>query len=256
MTFTNPDAAAAPLVRLTDLTLGYRRHPAVHHLSGGFRDGSLTAVVGPNGAGKSTLLKAMVGALRPLDGRVTLHGLTAADIAYLPQQAEIERDFPIDVLDTVLLGHWRRVGLFRSIGRALTRQAEEALAAVGLSGFERRPIAALSAGQFQRVLFARLLLQDARLILLDEPFTAIDARTTADLLDVVRRWHGERRTVVAVLHDLEQVRSHFPDTLLLAREPVAWGCTADALSPANLIRARAMAESWDGKAPLCRRSAP
>ncbi|AWB07621.1 ABC transporter (plasmid) [Azospirillum humicireducens] len=256
MTFFNPDATAPPLVRLTDLTLGYRRHPAVHHLSGGFRDGSLTAVVGPNGAGKSTLLKAMVGALRPLDGRVTLHGLTAADIAYLPQQAEIERDFPIDVLDTVLLGHWRRVGLFRSIGRGLTRQAEEALAAVGLSGFEGRPIAALSAGQFQRVLFARLLLQDARLILLDEPFTAIDARTTADLLDVVRRWHGERRTVVAVLHDLEQVRSHFPDTLLLAREPVAWGSTADALAPANLIRARAMAESWDDKAALCRRSAP
>lgn len=256
MTFFNPDATAPPLVRLTDLTLGYRRHPAVHHLSGGFRDGSLTAVVGPNGAGKSTLLKAMVGALRPLDGRVTLHGLTAADIAYLPQQAEIERDFPIDVLDTVLLGHWRRVGLFRSIGRALMQQAEEALAAVGLSGFERRPIAALSAGQFQRVLFARLLLQDARLILLDEPFTAIDARTTADLLDVVRRWHGERRTVVAVLHDLEQVRSHFPDTLLLAREPVAWGSTADALAPANLIRARAMAESWDDKAALCRRSAP
>lgn len=256
MTFIDPDATAPPLVRLTDLTLGYRRHPAVHHLSGGFRDGSLTAVVGPNGAGKSTLLKAMVGALRPLGGRVALRGLTAADIAYLPQQAEIERDFPIDVLDTVLLGHWRRVGLFRSIGGALTRQAEEALAAVGLSGFERRPIAALSAGQFQRVLFARLLLQDARLILLDEPFTAIDARTTADLLDVVRRWHGERRTVVAVLHDLEQVRSHFPDTLLLAREPVAWGCTADALAPANLIRARAMAESWDDKAALCRRSAP
>lgn len=255
MASTTADALADPLVRLTDLTLGYRRHPAVHHLTGGFRDGSLTAVVGPNGAGKSTLLKAMVGTLRPLDGRVTLHGLTAADIAYLPQQAEIERDFPIDVLDTVLLGHWRRVGLFRSIGRTLTRQAGDALAAVGLSGFERRPIAALSAGQFQRVLFARLLLQDARLILLDEPFTAIDAKTTADLLDVIRRWHGERRTVVAVLHDLEQVRSHFPDTLLLAREPIAWGRTADALASANLVRARAMAESWDDKAALCRRSA-
>jgi len=255
MTSTLPEATADPLVRLTDLTLRYRRHPAVHHLTGGFRDGSLTAVVGPNGAGKSTLLKALVGALRPLGGRVTLHGLTAADIAYLPQQAEIERDFPIDVLDTVLLGHWRRVGLFRSIGQALTRQAGEALNAVGLSGFERRPIAALSAGQFQRVLFARLLLQDARLILLDEPFTAIDAKTTADLLAVIRRWHGERRTVVAVLHDLEQVRSHFPDTLLLAREPVAWGRTADALASANLIRARAMAESWDDKAALCRRSA-
>lgn len=247
--------AEASVVRLTDLTLGYRRHPAVHHLSGGFREGSLTAVVGPNGAGKSTLLKAIVGALKPFDGRVTLHGLTAGDIAYLPQQAEVEREFPIDVLDTVLLGHWRRVGVFRSMGRALTRQAEEALAAVGLGGFARRPIGALSAGQFQRVLFARMLLQDARLILLDEPFTAIDARTTADLLDVVRRWHGERRTVVAVLHDLDQVRGHFPDTLLLAREPIAWGRTTDSLTAANLDRARAMAESWDDKAEPCRRTA-
>ncbi len=124
---------------------------------------------------------------------------------------------------------------------------------MGLAGFERRPIGALSAGQFQRVLFARMLLQDARLILLDEPFTAIDARTTADLLEVVRRWHGERRTVVAVLHDLDQVRAHFPETLLLAREPVAWGPTGEALGPANLLRARAMAEAWDDDAPECRR---
>lgn len=255
MTPASPDGAADTLVRLTDLTLGYRRHPAVHHLSGGFRDGSLTAVVGPNGAGKSTLLKAVAGALKPFGGQVALHGLTAGDIAYLPQQAEVERDFPIDVLDTVLLGHWRRVGVFRAIDRALTQQAEEALAVVGLSGFERRPVGALSAGQFQRVLFARMLLQDARLILLDEPFTAIDARTTTDLLDVVRRWHGERRTVVAVLHDLDQVRTYFPDTLLLAREPIAWGPTAGTLTGANLDRARAMAEAWDDRAAPCRRTA-
>lgn len=255
MTSASPNGTADTLVRLADLTLGYRRHPAVHYLSGGFRDGSLTAVVGPNGAGKSTLLKAVAGALKPFGGQVALHGLTAGDIAYLPQQAEVERDFPIDVLDTVLLGHWRRVGIFRAIDRALIRQAEEALAVVGLSGFERRPVGALSAGQFQRVLFARMLLQDARLILLDEPFTAIDARTTTDLLDVVRRWHGERRTVVAVLHDLDQVRTHFPDTLLLAREPIAWGPTADTLTGANLDRARAMAEAWDDTAAPCRRTA-
>lgn len=243
------------LVRLHDLTLGYRRHPAVHHLSGTFTEGSLTAVVGPNGAGKSTLLKGIIGALRPLQGRILLDGVDRRDIAYLPQQAEIDRDFPIDVLDTVLLGHWRRVGAFGGIGRALGDEALAALAAVGLTGFERRPIAALSAGQFQRVLFARMLLQDARLILLDEPFTAVDARTTADLLGVVRRWHGERRTVIAVLHDFEQVRAHFPDALLLAREPVAWGGTATTLTPENLLRARAMAEAWDDTAAVCRREA-
>jgi len=251
-------ARTAPddLVRLHDLTLGYRRHPAVHHLSGAFRAGSLTAVVGPNGAGKSTLLKAIAGTLRPLSGRVVLTGAQRRDIAFLPQQAEIDRSFPIDVLDTVLLGHWRRVGLFGAVTRRQIEQAGEALAAVGLPGFERRPIGALSAGQFQRVLFARLLVQDARLILLDEPFTAIDARTTADLLDVVRRWHGEERTVVAVLHDIEQVRAHFPDTLLLAREAIAWDRTGDSLTAANLKRARAMAEAWDESAAPCRRPAP
>lgn len=241
------------LLRFDDLTLGYRRHPAVHHLSGAVREGSLTAVVGPNGAGKSTLLKAIVGTLKPLEGRIALDGIDRRDIAYLPQQAEVDRSFPIGVLDTVLLGHWRRVGVFGGIGRRRHEEALAALAAVGLAGFERRPIGALSAGQFQRVLFARMLLQDARLILLDEPFTAIDARTTADLLAVVRRWHGERRTVVAVLHDLEQVRAHFPETLLLAREPVAWGPSAETLGPANLLRARAMAEAWDDAAPACRR---
>ena len=241
------------VVSFSDLTLGYRRHPAVHHLNGGLREGSLTAVVGPNGAGKSTLLKGVVGALKPFNGKVTLNGLNRRDIAYLPQQAEVDRSFPIDVLDTVLTGHWRRVGFFRAVDRAMRDDALAALDAVGLAGFERRPISALSAGQFQRALFARMLLQDAKLILLDEPFTAIDARTTADLLQVVRRWHGENRTVVAVLHDFEQVRAHFPETLLIAREAVAWGPTEQALTEDNLRRARAMAEAWDDAAAVCRR---
>lgn len=241
------------VVSFSDLTLGYRRHPAVHHLNGGLREGSLTAVVGPNGAGKSTLLKGVVGALKPFHGKVTLNGLNRRDIAYLPQQAEVDRSFPIDVLDTVLTGHWRRVGIFRAVDRAMRDDALAALDAVGLAGFERRPISALSAGQFQRALFARMLLQDAKLILLDEPFTAIDARTTADLLRVVQRWHGENRTVVAVLHDFEQVRAHFPETLLIAREAVAWGPTEQALTEDNLRRARAMAEAWDDAAAVCRR---
>ncbi|HRJ60814.1 MAG TPA: ABC transporter ATP-binding protein [Azospirillaceae bacterium] len=243
------------VVSFTDLTLGYRRHPAVHHLNGGLREGSLTAVVGPNGAGKSTLLKGVVGALKPFHGKVTLNGLNRRDIAYLPQQAEVDRSFPIDVLDTVLTGHWRRVGFFRAVDRFMRDEALAALEAVGLAGFERRPISALSAGQFQRALFARMLLQDAKLILLDEPFTAIDARTTADLLQVVRRWHGENRTVVAVLHDFEQVRTHFPETLLIARAPIAWGPTEQTLTDDNLRRARAMAEAWDEDAAVCRQDA-
>lgn len=247
-------AVVTAAISVSDLTLGYDRHPAVHHLTGTFETGSLTAVVGPNGAGKSTLLKGLVGLLAPLGGRLERKGLHRGDIAYLPQQAEIDRSFPITAIDTVLLGHWRTIGMFRPITRALRRQGEDALVAVGLDGFGRRPIATLSAGQLQRVLFARMLLQDSPVILLDEPFTAIDARTAADLLGVVARWHGERRTVIAALHDLDQVREHFPETLLISREPIAWGPTAEALRAGNLLRARHLAEAWDERAGVCRRT--
>ncbi len=240
-------------IRLTDLTLGYDRHPAVHHLSGEIATGSLTAIVGPNGAGKSTLLKGIAGALSPLGGNIAL--ARGRRLAYLPQQAELDRSFPIHVYDLVAMGLWNRAGIFGRIGGGAAAKIEAAIAAVGLAGFERRPIGALSGGQMQRALFARLLLQDADIILLDEPFTAIDARTTADLLALVQRWHGESRTVVAVLHDIETVRRAFPQTLLLARESVAWGATAEVLTAANLLKARRMVEAFDSHAEPCERDA-
>lgn len=239
-------------IRVEDLTVAYDRHPAIHHVSGEFRPGSLTAVVGPNGAGKTTLLKAIVGLLRPAEGRVELGGLKRNDIAYLPQQAEIDRSFPISVLDVVLTGHWRRAGALGRIDRAMADAAADAMAGVGLGGFEDRPIGTLSAGQFQRALFARVMIQDAAAILLDEPFNAIDARTTRDLLDLVERWHGERRTIVTVLHDMEMVRAHFPDSVLVARECLGWGATRDVVTPTNLLRARQMSEAWDDDADQCR----
>lgn len=236
-----------------DLTLGYDGHPAVHHLSGTFAAGSMTAVMGPNGSGKSTLLKGITGILRPFTGRIDLGGLKISRIAYLPQQAEIDRSFPITVLDLVALGLWERIGMFAGMRDELWREARQALAAVGLEGFERRPISDLSAGQFQRVLFARLLLQDSPVILLDEPFTGIDSRTTADLLEVVNHWHAESRTIIVALHNQEQVRSYFPRILLLAREPIGWGDTAEVLNPENLQRAQMMSEAWDEAAAACPR---
>lgn len=238
-------------ITLDNVTLCYRDRPAVHHLSGSFMPGSMTAVVGPNGAGKSTLLAGLMGRLAPSTGTIGLPGAPARHIAYLPQQAEIDRSFPVQVLDVVMLGHWGRLGAWRAATGAHRSQARAALAAVGLVGMERRAIGELSAGQFQRVLFARLLLQDAPVILLDEPFNAVDERTTADLLTLLHRWHAEGRTVVAVLHDLAQVRAHFSRTLLLAREPIAWGATAMVLQPTNLQRARLQAEHWEAQAPWC-----
>ncbi|MDR3517219.1 MAG: metal ABC transporter ATP-binding protein [Azospirillaceae bacterium] len=241
-----------PAIRLENLTVAYDRHPAVHHVDGHFAPGSLTAIVGPNGAGKSTLLKTIVGLLTPTEGRVQCDSANLRrQLAYLPQQAEIDRSFPITVGDTVAAGAWRDIGALGGVSAAIRRSITEALAAVGLDGFARRSIGSLSAGQFQRVLFARLLLQSAPVILLDEPFTAIDARTTADLLALVQRWHGESKTIIAVLHDFDQVRQYFPQTLLLARQLIGWGPTAQVLTPANLLVMRRMSEAWDEEAPFC-----
>jgi zinc/manganese transport system ATP-binding protein len=241
---------SAPLIRLSNLTVAYDRHPAVHHVSGSIASGSLTAIAGPNGAGKSTLLKAIMGEMRPSGGQIE-HQLQRTDFGYLPQAADINRRFPVTVLDTVMMGAWRQMGAFGRVSRDEMAKARAAVSAVGLEGFETRLIGALSSGQLQRVLFARLLLQDAKVILLDEPFTAIDARTTRDLIDIIRRWHGDGRTIIAVLHDFEQIRAHFPETLLIAREMIDWGPTATAMSAENLMKARAMAERWDENADTC-----
>ncbi len=247
------DASAVkpPANAVEDLTVSYRQHPAVHHVSCRFEPGSLTAVIGPNGAGKSSLLDALTGRVQPSTGRVRTGGLQRGGLAYLPQQSGIDRSFPLGVLDVVMLGAWPRIGWFRGATAAQRQAALRALTLVGLSGFEQRLISELSVGQFQRVLFARVLMQDAPVILLDEPFNAIDTRTTADLMRLVQHWHAEGRTVIAVLHDLAQVREYFPLSLLLARECVAHGPTAEVLVPRHLMRAQQMAEQWDEHADWC-----
>lgn len=236
-------------ITFRDLTLGYNSHPAVHHLSGAVRRGSLTAVVGSNGSGKSTLMKGVVGMLKPMAGSVAVTPGTR--VAYLPQQSELDRTFPARVVDLVSLGLWPRRGLLGRHTAQDRKAVSDALMAVGLEGFEQRPIDTLSGGQLQRALFARVLVQDAELILLDEPFNAIDARTLTDLIALIKRWHGENRTVMVVVHDLDLVRTHFPQALLLARSPVAWGEAKATLAPENLLRARQFHEAWDESAPWC-----
>ena len=241
-------------IRLSDVTLSYDRHPAVHHLSGIFSSGSLTAIVGPNGAGKTTLLKSLIGEGGQIEGSIDYGLLKPDDFGYLPQVTSIERQFPLTVADVVILGAWRRIGPFRGVTSKIARRAEAALSAVGLSGFERRLVGTLSGGQMQRVLFARLLLQNARVVLLDEPFTAIDDDTTRDLLDIVRHWHRSGRTVIAVLHDFDQVRAHFPETLLISRRAIAWGKTEEVMTKDNLSRARNHSEACRDDAAVCKES--
>ncbi|WP_075215298.1 zinc ABC transporter ATP-binding protein AztA [Mongoliimonas terrestris] len=251
-----PGAVHAAAVRFRNATVGYDRHPAVHHVDGDIEPGSLVAVIGPNGAGKSTLLKAVAGLIQPIDGEVRVEGCPRRRIAYLPQQSEIDRSFPIPVFDFVAMGLWRTVGLFGAFRRPSDVRVAEALGAVGLAGFERRTLDTLSGGQMQRVLFARLMLQDSPLILLDEPFTALDDSTAEALLDLVLRWQAEGRTVLTVLHDLGQVRAAFPTVMLIARRVVAFGPTDTVLTPAALRTARQMTEAWDDDAPVCRHDGP
>ncbi len=243
------------MVTLDNLTVSYRKHPALHHISGQFEPGSLTAVIGPNGSGKSTLLKSIMGLLPTSGGQVNVT-TPRTRVAYLPQLAEIDRSFPIDVRDCVLLGCWPSVSAWGGITADQMARVASALHAVGLDDFEHRPVSTLSSGQFQRVLFARVLVQDADLILLDEPFNAMDSKTTQALLALIRQWHQQQRTVIAVLHDDAQVIENFPQTLLLAREVVAWGETAQVLTPALLLQARALAEAWDETADICVIDAP
>lgn len=239
-------------VALRNVTIAHAGRPAVHHVSGAFAPGSLTALVGPNGAGKSSLLRAIAGLHPTIEGRIEV---VPGQVALLPQQSGLDRSFPISCLDVVLFGVWNAAGAFGRVDRVQRQRAVDALSAVGLAGFAQRPVGSLSAGQFQRLLFARLLLQDAPVLLLDEPFTALDERTAADMLALLRRWHGEGRTIIAVLHDLDLVRREFPHTLLLARDCLGWGETASVLTAENRLRARRMAEAWSADARECRRAA-
>ena len=241
-------------ITVQNITKTYGDQKALDAVSFEIKKGEIVGFLGPNGAGKSTLLKGVIGTLVPMEGSLTLGSISRENIAYLPQQSDIDRSFPITVIDLVAMGLWREIGPFGWLNTAQQSLVEKAIAAVGLSGFESRIIGSLSGGQMQRVLFARLLLQDAQLVLLDEPFNAIDTRTMTDLLKIITRWHGEGRTILAVLHNHDTVRTHFPQTLMIARELVAHGPTEIVLTAENQFRARQMCEACAGPPHVCGRS--
>jgi zinc/manganese transport system ATP-binding protein len=234
-------------VQLDHISAAYADRVAFTGLSGTFAAGSLTAVVGPNGAGKSSLLKAIAGTLPLQSGTILCGSRHHHNLAYLPQQAELDRAFPIEVRELIALGAWHSFGAYRRPPVEVFERVALAAATIGLENVLKRPVEELSVGEFQRALFARLLLQDAAVILLDEPFAAVDEGTTQDLMSVVQRWRVEGRTVIAVLHDLDQVREDFPITLLLARTCIAWGETASVLTTDNLTRARKAMQELDNR---------
>jgi len=234
-------------ITLRDVSVSYGRQRGIHDISATFMEGTLTAVAGPNGAGKSTLLKGIAGILKPSKGSITIDPCFVGSVAYLPQTASIQRDFPMPVLQAVCTGFWGEVRERGAIDAAMKARACKALADVGLEGFEGRQVSALSGGQFQRVLFARLLLTDARIILLDEPFTAIDGETTAKLIQIILEWHRQGRTIVCVLHDLLLIRKYFPESFVLAGKCMGRGHTHALFEQKLLSYDLDMAELYTGE---------
>ncbi|MFB9087619.1 ABC transporter ATP-binding protein [Erwinia tracheiphila] len=209
------------MIHLNNLTAGYRGKAATPVLEGRFLHGSMTALIGANGSGKSTLLKTVAGLLRPVSGSVT-HNYSPGDVFFLPQQSEIERGFPVSVFDLVAMGCWRQCGWFGAMNRSVRQSVMGALEKVNMQDFALMPPGELSGGQLQRVLFARLLVQNASLLLLDEPFTGIDSETTAMLLTLLEERHQAGCTLIVVLHDLVAVEKHFSQTLKLLPNRAEW----------------------------------
>ena len=222
------------MISVNQLLVGYDRQAVAMPINGEFSVGSLTAVIGANGAGKSTFLKTLAGLQTPIAGQLAFNeaGRTCPRprLAYLPQQAELDRAFPISVFDLVAMGCWPQSGLFGGINRRSAQVVSQALDTVGMSSMAHLLVGELSGGQLQRTLFARLLIQQAPLIMLDEPFTGIDSQTTELLLKVIAQWHREGKTVIAVLHDISMVARHFPHVLYLSAQRNIWGDTAEVLS--------------------------
>lgn len=231
----------SPALEIKRLTASYSAKPALWDVDAQFPAGKMSAIVGPNGAGKSTLLKACLG-LVPVDaGQVTIDGQPARGaldrVAYVPQRDAVDWDFPITVREVVEMGRYPSVGWLRRIGRQDRLVVEDCLERVGMSTFAGRQIGQLSGGQRQRVFIARALAQQAPLLLMDEPFAGVDARTEVALLELLGGLRDEGRSIVVVHHDLGTVRSFFDWALLLNVRTIANGPVEETIVAEQLRRA-------------------
>jgi manganese/zinc/iron transport system ATP- binding protein len=223
---------------IEDLTVSYRDRPVLWDIDIDVPPGVMAAIVGPNGAGKSTLLKAALGLVPPVAGHVRFFGRPYAQarrrVAYVPQRASVDWDFPATAHDVVMMGLYGRLGWLRRPGRAERARADAALEAVGMADFARRQIGELSGGQQQRVFIARALVQEADLVLLDEPMAGVDAVTERAIVAILKGLRDQGRTIVVVHHDLQTVRAYFDWLVLLNVRVIAQGPVAEVYTGANL----------------------
>lgn len=218
--------------------MAYGANLALGGVDATIEPGSIVGVIGPNGSGKSTLLKAIAGVLRPGAGTVELGGRPirerASEIAFVPQREEVNWEFPVTARDVVLMGRYRAAGWLRRPGAQDRRRAEDALARLGLAGMSNRHISQFSGGQQQRIFLARAMVQDPRVVLLDEPFTGVDVNNRAVFHEAIREFAARGILVVIATHELAEVQQTTDQVMCLNRRMVAFGPTATTYTPANL----------------------
>jgi manganese/zinc/iron transport system ATP- binding protein len=221
-----------------DLTVAYHRKPVIWDVEFDLPAGALVGVVGPNGAGKSTLLKAVMDLVPKASGRVQVFGLpydqSRQRVGYVPQRESVDWDFPVDALEVVTMGLYRRIGIGRPVRKQHRQKAMEALEQVGIADLAKRQISQLSGGQQQRTFLARALVQDADLYLMDEPFAAVDASTEKAIVAILRELKSRGKTSVVIHHDLQTVPEYFDYVILLNMRVVAHGPVGETFTPDNL----------------------
>lgn len=229
-----------PMVHVHDVTVAYHRKPVLWNVDLVLDEPALVGILGPNGAGKSTLLKAILGLVPIASGAVEIFGQPLARqrrrIGYVPQRESVDWEFPVTVLDVVLMGTYGRLGWFRRPGAAEKSLARECLDRVGLADLASRQIGQLSGGQQQRTFFARALAQQADLYFLDEPFAGIDAASEHAIFELLRKLRDEGKSACVVHHDLRAAPTYFDQMLLLNVRLVASGETRDVFTEENLRR--------------------
>jgi manganese/zinc/iron transport system ATP- binding protein len=241
---SNPSVA----LQLTDVEVGYGTTFVLSGVSFSVKAGEVVGFIGPNGGGKSTLLKAIAGVLPLRQGTATLGGEALrhvrASVAFVPQREEVNWEFPATALDVVLMGRYRSVGWLRRPGRSDRKRAAGALEQLGLTGMESRHISQFSGGQQQRIFLARALVQDPKVVLLDEPFTGIDANNRAVFHTVIRDFAARGVIVLMATHDLEEVSTTCSSIVCINRRIVASGPTATTYTP-EVLR-----QTFDGRVAL------
>lgn len=229
------------MLTIKNLTVAYDDTPVFSDVAVNFNAGKITGIIGPNGAGKSTLIKAMMNLIKRESGEIAYNGQSIKSvqkkIAYVEQRKELDLNFPIDVFDLVLTGTYGKLGLFKSPSKREKLVSKEALEQVSLSNFSKRQIGNLSGGQLQRVFVARAIVQQAEIIVLDEPFVGIDLQSETAIMKILKQWRDENKTIIVIHHDLNKVSNYFDDLVILNHGIVDYGPTQQVYNPQNMEKA-------------------